>query len=186
MTEVPARPMSPASLDDDGGALNRDVSDIFEAGRIRLQTLILLRWLAVGGQAAAVLFTALVLGFELPLELCLAAVAASAWLNIILTLRYPAPRRLGEMARNTAVIVGVALGVVAAIWHNSWIDYLAVGVSIGAQVLPNFVMAPILVLVGRLLQRAGGLHDRHAARPADGDRTLVAGAAPAGAGPWPA
>ena len=53
MTEVPARPMSPASLDDDGGALNRDVSDIFEAGRIRLQTLILLRWLAVGGQAAA-------------------------------------------------------------------------------------------------------------------------------------
>lgn len=97
MTEVPARPMSPASLDDDGGALNRDVSDIFEAGRIRLQTLILLRWLAVGGQAAAVLFTALVLGFELPLELCLAAVAASAWLNIILTLRYPAPRRLGEM-----------------------------------------------------------------------------------------
>ena len=27
------------------------------------------------------------------------------------------------------------------------IDYLAVGVSIGAQVLPNFVMAPLLVIV---------------------------------------
>ncbi len=79
-----------------GGALARAVTDIFEAGRLRLQTLILLRWLAVGGQLAAVLFTAFVLNFDLPLELCLGAIAASAWLNIILALRYPAPRRLGE------------------------------------------------------------------------------------------
>ena len=79
-----------------GGTLARVVSDIFEAGRLRLQTLILLRWLAVGGQTAAIVFTTFVLGFELPLEWCLGAIAASAWLNIILTLRYPAPRRLGE------------------------------------------------------------------------------------------
>ena len=45
------------------------------------------------------------------------------------------------------MIVGVSLGVVAAIKHNTWLDYLAVGISVGAQVLPNFVMAPILVLV---------------------------------------
>jgi oligopeptide transport system permease protein len=45
-----------------------------------------------------------------------------------------------------AVIVGVALGVVAAIRQNSWLDYLAVGISIGAQALPNFVLAPMLVL----------------------------------------
>ncbi len=79
-----------------GSTLSRAVTDIFEAGRLRLQTLVLLRWLAVGGQAGAVLFTATVLGFELPLGLCLGAIAASAWLNIILALRYPAPRRLGE------------------------------------------------------------------------------------------
>ena len=41
----------------------------------------------------------------------------------------------------------MALGVAAAVRHNSWLDYLAVGISIGAQVLPNFVMAPILLLV---------------------------------------
>src|SRR5690606_1798525 len=35
----------------------------------------------------------------------------------------------------------------------SWLDTLAVGVSIGAQVLPNFVMAPILVLVFTLWLR---------------------------------
>lgn len=93
MSDIQAAPIDEQAADAD---LSRDVADIFEAGRLRLQTLVLLRWLAVGGQAAAVLFTALVLGFELPLELCLAAVAASAWLNIILALRYPAPRRLGE------------------------------------------------------------------------------------------
>jgi oligopeptide transport system permease protein len=43
--------------------------------------------------------------------------------------------------------------VVAAIWHNGFLDYLAVGISIGAQVLPNFVMAPILVLVFTLWYR---------------------------------
>jgi oligopeptide transport system permease protein len=46
-----------------------------------------------------------------------------------------------------AVAVGIPLGVAAAVKHNSWLDYLAVGVSIGAQVLPNFVMAPILVIL---------------------------------------
>lgn len=79
-----------------GPTLTRAVSDIFEAGRLRLQTLVLLRWLAVGGQATAVVFTAFILGFELPLEWCLGAIAASAWLNVILAVRYPAPRRLGE------------------------------------------------------------------------------------------
>lgn len=46
-----------------------------------------------------------------------------------------------------AVAIGMPLGIIAAIKHNSWLDYLAVGISIGAQVLPNFVMAPILVII---------------------------------------
>ena len=47
-------------------------------GRTRLRTFITLRWLAVAGQTAAVLFVAFVLGFEVPLALCLAIIAASA------------------------------------------------------------------------------------------------------------
>ncbi len=46
-----------------------------------------------------------------------------------------------------AVVAGISLGVAAAVKHNSWLDYFAVGLSIGAQSLPNFVMAPILVIV---------------------------------------
>ncbi|MBR2575363.1 MAG: oligopeptide ABC transporter permease OppB [Loktanella sp.] len=60
---------------------------------------------------------------------------------------FPVTLTYGFWSFVVAVIVGVSLGVVAAIKHNTWLDYLAVGISVGAQVLPNFVMAPILVLV---------------------------------------
>ena len=54
-------------------------------GRARLRTLVTLRWLAVAGQTAAVLFVQFGLGFNLPLGLCLTVIAASAWLNVFLS-----------------------------------------------------------------------------------------------------
>jgi len=67
--------------------------------------------------------------------------------NEIIAQGFPVTLTYGGIAFVIAVIIGVALGAMAAIYHNSWLDYLAVGISIGAQVLPNFVMAPILVLI---------------------------------------
>ncbi|MDO5703971.1 MAG: oligopeptide ABC transporter permease OppB [Paracoccus sp. (in: a-proteobacteria)] len=67
--------------------------------------------------------------------------------NQLIAAGFPVTLTYGGLAFLIAVVVGVGLGVVAAIRHNSWLDYLAVGISIGAQVLPNFVMAPILVLL---------------------------------------
>ncbi len=67
--------------------------------------------------------------------------------NDVIAQGFPVTLTYGFWSFVVALVVGVALGVVAAIKHNSWLDYLAVGISIGAQVLPNFVMAPILVLV---------------------------------------
>ncbi|QRZ12110.1 oligopeptide ABC transporter permease OppB [Paracoccus methylovorus] len=67
--------------------------------------------------------------------------------NQIIAAGFPVTLTYGGIAFVVAVVVGVGLGAAAAIRQNSWLDYLAVGISIGAQVLPNFVMAPILVLV---------------------------------------
>jgi oligopeptide transport system permease protein len=67
--------------------------------------------------------------------------------NDIIAQGFPVTLTYGFWSFVVAVSVGVTLGVLAAVHHNSWLDYLAVGVSVGAQVLPNFVMAPILVLV---------------------------------------
>lgn len=60
---------------------------------------------------------------------------------------FPVTLTYGFWAFIVAISVGIPLGVAAAVHQNSWLDYLAVGVSIGAQVLPNFVMAPILVMI---------------------------------------
>ena len=67
--------------------------------------------------------------------------------NEIIRQGFPVTLTYGAWAFAVAVLVGISLGVAAAVRHNSFLDYLAVGVSIGAQVLPNFVMAPILTLV---------------------------------------
>ena len=66
--------------------------------------------------------------------------------NDIIAQGFPVTLTYGTWSFLVAVTVGVTLGVVAAIRQNTWIDYLAVGVTVGAQVLPNFVMAPILIL----------------------------------------
>ncbi len=67
--------------------------------------------------------------------------------NEIIAQGFPVTLSYGAIAFVLAVGVGLVLGVFAAVFQNSWLDHLAVGVSIGAQVLPNFVMAPILVLI---------------------------------------
>ena len=67
--------------------------------------------------------------------------------NEIIAQGFPVTLSYGAIAFVLAVGVGLVLGVFAAVFQNSWLDHLAVGVSIGAQVLPNFVLAPILVLI---------------------------------------
>ena len=75
---------------------NRRSSFISDQAGIRLQTIMLLRWLAVAGQLGAVLFVYFGLKFPLPLGFCLAAIAASALLNVFLALRYRTPIRLPD------------------------------------------------------------------------------------------
>ncbi len=73
--------------------------------------------------------------------------------NDVIAQGFPVTLTYGAWSALVALIVGVALGVAAAIKQNSWLDYLAVGVTIGAQALPNFVMAPVLVLIFTLWLR---------------------------------
>lgn len=67
--------------------------------------------------------------------------------NDIIAQGFPVTLTYGTISFLVAVVFGSALGITAALNQNSWLDYVAVGISIGAQVLPNFVMAPILVLI---------------------------------------
>lgn len=84
--------------------------------------------------------------------------------NDIIAQGFPVTFTYGAWAFLAAALVGISVGVIAAIRHNSWGDYLAVGMTVGAQVVPNFVMAPILVLVFTLWLRwlpGGGWNGGH-------------------------
>ncbi|MEM6904701.1 MAG: histidine kinase dimerization/phospho-acceptor domain-containing protein, partial [Pseudomonadota bacterium] len=63
---------------------------------VRLRTLLGLRWMAIGGQAATVLVASQILGFDLPLTLCALMISASVTVNVVSFLVYPAGRRLNE------------------------------------------------------------------------------------------
>ncbi|HEY8247316.1 MAG TPA: ActS/PrrB/RegB family redox-sensitive histidine kinase [Hyphomicrobium sp.] len=62
--------------------------------RLRLHTIIRLRWIAVLGQFAALCTVAFGLGFYVPLGACLTVIALSAWLNVFLAVWYPSRHRL--------------------------------------------------------------------------------------------
>ena len=78
---------------------------------VRLQTLVRLRWLAVLGQLAAVLFVSFVLGFDMPFWPAILVIAITAWLNIFLALRWRTGTRLSE--RFAALLLGFDIAQLA-------------------------------------------------------------------------
>jgi len=62
--------------------------------QVRLDTLLRLRWFAILGQTIAVLIVYYGLDFELPIWPCLAVITLSAWLNVLLRMRFSAFQRV--------------------------------------------------------------------------------------------
>jgi two-component system sensor histidine kinase RegB len=79
-----------------------------QSSQLRLTTLIRLRWMAIVGQSAAVMVVAYALRFPVPVSLCFALIACSAWLNLFLAFRYPATQRLGPGAAFAILIFDAA------------------------------------------------------------------------------
>jgi two-component system sensor histidine kinase RegB len=75
-------------------------TEIVELGsphrRLKLDTLVRLRWMAVAGQTATLLLVRFGLDYPLPFAACIGLVAASAWVNILLKIRSPQSQRLSQ------------------------------------------------------------------------------------------
>jgi two-component system sensor histidine kinase RegB len=67
-------------------------------GRVRLRTLIIIRWVAIAGQLTALLVVHFGLDFPVPLLEALAAVGVSVIVNVWATIGRRAPERLGDRA----------------------------------------------------------------------------------------
>ncbi len=59
----------------------------------------------------------------------------------------PVSARLGLSAMTLAVLIGMALGTIAALRQNKWVDYTVMSGAMIGITIPTFVMAPILTLV---------------------------------------
>jgi len=119
--------------------------------RLRLTTLIRLRWLAVAGQSIAVLFVALYLKFPFPVSICFALIACSAWLNLLLSFRYPINHRLEPRAAITVLAFDI-LQVAGLLYmtgglQNPFAVLMIVPVIISATSLPASSTVTLGVLV---------------------------------------
>ncbi len=122
-------------------------------GRTRLRTLVSLRWMAICGQAAAVLFVRYGLGFDLPIVACLAAIGASAWLNVALMAIFPS-QRLSPQAETAAqlafdiVQLSVLIGLTGGL-QNPFLLMILAPVTVGAsRLLPAYAgLLSLLALV---------------------------------------
>jgi two-component system sensor histidine kinase RegB len=107
--------------------------------RVRARMLVLLRWMAVAGQTATVLIVEFVLRFDLDLAACLTVIAASAWLNILLSAASPGQRYVEE--RETAAQLAfdiLQLSVLIALTgglENPFVVLLGVPVMIASTIL---------------------------------------------------
>jgi len=79
--------------------------------------------------------------------------------NELIESSFPRSAYIGAWSFLFVVVFGVALGVIAALKQNRWPDYTVMTAAMTGVVFPNFVMAPLLVLLFAVTLRwlpAGG------------------------------
>lgn len=129
-----------------------------QSNRLRLNTLIRLRWLAIIGQSLSVILVAYWFNFPLPVSFCFALIACSAWLNLFLALRYPATHRLNALPA-LAILTFDALQLAGLLYMtggltNPFSLLIAVPVVVSATSLPlrlTIAIGSLVVAMATLL-----------------------------------
>ena len=154
-----------------------DLSDIDlgrRARRLRVDTLVRLRWLAIAGQSAAVLGTYFGLRFPLPIGLCLLGIAVSAALNLTLRLRLSRTHRLADGP--AAALLGFDILQLSALLYltggieNPFVMLFLAPVMISAVSLPGRLTLALAVL---MVVCATGLTVEHMPLPWDPQERLA-------------
>jgi two-component system sensor histidine kinase RegB len=120
------------------------------SGRLRLETLILVRWAAIAGQTAAVLFVEYGLRLDLHLGPALGVIAMSAWVNVFLMTARPTqgPVREWEAAAQLAYDIlqlALLLGLTGGV-RNPFLVLFIAPVAISASVLRPGITAVLAAL----------------------------------------
>ncbi len=112
-------------------------------GRVRLRTLLMIRWIGIAGQAAALVLVRIGLGYPLPFLLAVAVVGISAAVNLWLSARQPGATLLSD--RWAAVQLGYDMLQLAVLL------YLTGGLANPFAIL---ILAPVTVSATVLSRRS--------------------------------
>src|SRR3990172_11190674 len=131
-----------AALDNSQTARRATLPEWLRRGesRLRLQTIVRLRWLAVLGQSLTVVGVYWGLGLDLPIGGCLAVIALSAGPTVVLRIRYRASQRL--KAGYAFIMLGYDILQLAALLYltggleNPFAFLLIAPVTVSASTLP--------------------------------------------------
>jgi oligopeptide transport system permease protein len=80
-------------------------------------------------------------------------------INDLVNASFPVSIKIGVYAFIFALILGVAAGIIAALNQNSKIDYSVMAIAMLGAAIPNFVLAPALILLFAIYMKilpAGG------------------------------
>jgi two-component system sensor histidine kinase RegB len=141
---------------------------------LRLDTLVTIRWLALGGQVAGVLFVQYGLGFPLPLLECLSLSALLGLVNLVLLFRFgtayrPSTRFATAQLAFDCLELGGMLALTGGL-HNPFALLLLAPVSVSATILPQRATAILAFLVVVI---ASTIAVFHLPLPWDPDEDLV-------------
>ncbi len=111
-----------------------------DGSRLRLQTIVRLRWVAVIGQLVTICGVYFGLGYDLPIGQSMTLIAASAWLNVYLAVIYPGRHRLGAW-RATGVLAYDVLQLAGLLYltggiENPFTMLIVAPVVVSAATLP--------------------------------------------------
>jgi two-component system sensor histidine kinase RegB len=125
------------------------------APRLRLRTLVVLRWIALIGQAVALSVVYFGFGFEFPLVSAMAVVLAAGVVNVALSIVKPSSAWLGDwqaaaMLALDLLQLAIVLGLTGGL-SNPFAVLILVPVAVGAWALAGRVVLPLAGLAAVLV-----------------------------------
>ncbi|MEE9344255.1 MAG: oligopeptide ABC transporter permease OppB [Methylococcales bacterium] len=67
--------------------------------------------------------------------------------NDLIGAGFPVSFKLGAVAMLLALVIGCSMGMLAALYHNRFLDYTIQLLTVGGIAVPGFVIAPLLILL---------------------------------------
>lgn len=118
-------------------------------GRLRMRTLVTLRWTLILGEVGILLAGGLLLGFRAPYALCFGLIGAAAWINLLTGVASPGQRMIADWEATAQLAFDIAqisiLLYLTGGTANPFILMLIAPVTLAAATLP---LQPLLILGG--------------------------------------